>query len=132
MFNENIVFSRFILVSIGSIIGTWIRFNVVSYFQRIHGRGSFGTFAVNISASFFLGLCITMDPLSFEKEHLAPFYLFFCVGLFGSMSTFSSFVLDVMKSFIEKRFKDSLIILFHSLTFGLLAIRLGYFLSNGY
>ena len=70
--DTNIVFIRFLIVSFGAVIGTWVRFVFVRYSKLFVGTVSRGTVLVNICASFSLGLCISIDPLSFQKPVLPP------------------------------------------------------------
>ena len=126
----NMFFSRLFLVSIGSILGSWVRFNATRFFQLTLGKNSWGTMIVNISASFGLGFLVAIDPLPFSEKGLESLHLLLGIGFLGSMSTFSSFVFDLMEEFFHFHYKNSFMILTFSLIGGLFAAGIGYKIGN--
>ncbi|WP_414153528.1 CrcB family protein [Prochlorococcus sp. MIT 1307] len=58
-------------------------------------------------------------------------FLFGCVGFLGSMSTFSSFISDLINTFLVKRWRQFLLVVLFSLVGGALAMAAGVILGNG-
>ena len=56
--------------------------------------------------------------------------ILFLIGFAGSLSTFSSFINDLFKLSIKRKYKDITIIIFSSVFLGLLAISLGLLVIN--
>jgi CrcB protein len=70
-------------------LGTWIM-------ARSGGRFPLGTFLINISGSFFIGLLMTL-----LTERLQPhpdWRLFLVVGVLGGYTTFSSFEYETLQA----------------------------------
>ncbi|WP_414153585.1 fluoride efflux transporter FluC [Prochlorococcus sp. MIT 1341] len=132
MLEDNIVLSQFFFVSIGACFGTLARFNFVRYFQSIYELTFLGTLTVNILASFALGLFISIEPLVFSQASLNSLILFFGVGFLGSLSTFSSFILDILQSIFDDRYKDAILIFLFSLIGGFVAIVIGYSIGKAW
>ena len=85
--------SEALLVALGAIPGAWLRLRLVNHFQPMLPGKHWGTFAVNVTACFFLGLVLALlercDPLT-------SLALLIGVGFLGSLSTFSTFVVEVL------------------------------------
>ena len=82
-----------VLVGIGAIPGAWLRLRIVNHFDPMVPRKHWGTFAVNLTAAFALGLVLGLhinDPCT-DSERVSALTLLVAVGFFGSLSTFSTF-----------------------------------------
>jgi CrcB protein len=55
----------------------------------------------------------------------SPLFLFACVGFLGSLSTFSTFIIDLIKTFLDKKLKLCFGLAFFSVFAGLLLALLG-------
>ncbi len=77
--------STALLIALGSAIGAPARFLVDQYFKKFTDH-PVGTFTVNVVGSFFIGLTFA----SAEQWHD-----FIAVGLAGSFTTWSTFMLDL-------------------------------------
>ena len=130
MHDVNIDFFRFILVSIGAVLGVWTRFVLVEIISKNVNKSAWGTLLVNILASFSLGLFISVEHLTYQNNTLKSLDFFLVIGFLGSMSTFSSFIIDIMSGLIDSHYKDSFFLLAFSLLGGLLAIMIGYEIGN--
>ncbi len=124
-------FSRAVLiVSIASVIGSWLRFLVISYFERQGFSKHLGILYVNILSAFLLGLVVALRSRCEGEICMPSLYLALEVGFLGSVSTFSAFVLEIIE-LISKSFWRKLIqFIFYSLFGGLIASAVGY--SLGY
>ena len=126
----NLVFLQYCLVSTGAILGTWARFNLTAYVQIILGKAYWGNFIVNTFASFFLGLFISINSSYLHDGISNSLILFFGAGFLGSMSTFSSFIWDILQSLYKGQYKDAIAVLLYSLFFGCLAVWIGSVIAN--
>jgi CrcB protein len=100
-----------LLVALGSAIGAPARVLVDQYFKKFTDH-PVGTFLVNIFGSFLIGLTFA----STEQWHD-----FLAIGVAGSFTTWSTFMLDLYLGFELKHYKKVAINLSASLVFGLLA-----------
>jgi CrcB protein len=100
-----------LLVALGSAIGAPARFLVDQYFKKFTDH-PVGTFVVNVFGSFLIGLTFS----STEAWHD-----FLAIGIAGSFTTWSTFMLDLYLGFELRHFKKVAINLSASLVFGLLA-----------
>jgi len=82
-------------IMIGGAIGAALRFMVSNGVYNVLGRDfPYGTLAVNIIGSFFMGL---LTILLLERGDFDPlFKLAILVGFLGSFTTFSTFSLDTL------------------------------------
>ena len=84
---------------------------------------------VNLIASVILGASLSLNNKSDIKIYRELFVLFL-FGFAGSLSTFSSFINDLFKLSIKRKYKDISIIIFLSVFLGLLSISLGLLVVN--
>lgn len=81
------------LIAIGGAAGAVARYLVQGWFEQLGGgRFPWGTFAVNISGSFMLGIVFA---LAVDRSVLAPeIRVPLMVGFIGSYTTFSTLMLE--------------------------------------
>jgi CrcB protein len=97
-------------------LGGWIM-------ARYGGRFPLGTFLINISGSFLIGLLMTM-----MTEHYAPhphWRLFLVVGVLGGYTTFSSFEYETLMAVQSGERWLGLAYVMGSVMVGYLAVWLG-------
>ena len=82
-----------LLIGLGAIPGAWLRLKLVNHFDPMVPKKHWGTFAVNVAASFALGLILRLDDSSAGPGGLS---LLLGVGFLGSLSTFSTFVVELI------------------------------------
>ena len=102
---------EFFIISIGSILGSLIRWKIESIFF------------VNILGCFIFGF---INNLQISKK----FKLFFCFSFCGSLTTFSGWILDLFNIFNKRLY---LLFFFRVILFlliGYFAIYFGYLISN--
>ncbi|MEY4290332.1 MAG: hypothetical protein RL130_274 [Actinomycetota bacterium] len=102
---------NYLLVALGAAIGAPARFLIDARFRKYTDQ-PFGIFAINVTGSFLIGLSLSTS----EQWHD-----FLVIGLLGSFTTWSTFMLDLYLGFELKRYKAAAINLSASLIFGLLA-----------
>ena len=117
-----------VLVGIGAIPGAWLRLKIVNHFEPMVPRKHWGTFAVNLVAAFALGLVLGLqgdNPCTTSKG-LASLRLLVAVGFFGSLSTFSTFAVELLNTLKQRLWLESLLLGVGSIVCGLVAAGLGY------
>ena len=116
------------MVGIGAIPGAWLRLRLVNHFEPMVPLKHWGTFAVNLVATFGLGLVLGLqlnDPCSTSKG-VSALTLLIAVGFFGSLSTFSTFAVEVLNTLKQRNWLEFLLLSVGSIVGGLIAAGLGY------
>ncbi|WP_371804211.1 CrcB family protein [Candidatus Lokiarchaeum ossiferum] len=106
-------------VGAGGFFGAILRY-ILTLTSNNSSKSSFPTrtLVVNLFACFILGLISQFLNLS------AEFNMFFITGFLGSLSTFSTFILDIQKLSRKEKF-SSIIYLSLSIGLGLLSFEVG-------
>ena len=100
--SENLIiisFQSFLLLSFGGIFGAWSRFWLLDYLARFCRRKYLSTFFVNFISTIILSFIFLSQDKLFDFN--PSFLMFFVTGFLGSLSTFSTFIMEVFESFIN-------------------------------
>ncbi len=119
--------SEALLVGLGAIPGAWLRLKVVNHFQPMVPKKHWGTFIVNVMACFALGLVLALNETCSSSTGIA---LLMGVGFFGSLSTFSTFAVELLNELRAGQTLTTLVLALASIGAGLLASALGYGLGT--
>ena len=114
-----------LLVSVGAVPGAWLRLILVNRWSPIVPKKHWGTFAVNVIACFALGLVLSLLE-AVPQDAKAPLALLIAVGFFGSLSTFSTFVLELLAELQARRPATATLLALASVVVGLMAAAAGY------
>jgi len=89
--------TKYWMVGLGGFVGSIARFWLGSYITyRMGARFPYGTFVINISGSFLIGLVVTLLA---ERSHWSPNLLYLIpIGFIGAYTTFSTFELEAFRS----------------------------------
>ncbi len=89
---------KLFLIAIGGAIGSTGRYLASTFVNRFTQTAVFpwGTFAVNASGSFIIGLLWALGEANFIST---PMRFFLFIGLLGGYTTFSSFSVEAMNLF---------------------------------
>jgi fluoride exporter len=89
--------TKYWMVGLGGFLGSIARFWLGSYITgRMGARFPYGTFVINISGSFLIGLVVTLLA---ERAHWSPNLLYLIpIGFIGAYTTFSTFELEAFRS----------------------------------
>jgi len=111
--------TKYWMVGLGGFFGSIARFWLGSYITyRAGARFPYGTFVINITGSFLIGLVVTLLA---ERTHWSPNLLYLIpVGFIGGYTTFSTFELE---AFREVRNGD----IFLALLYVILSVCAGFF-----
>jgi CrcB protein len=115
----------YLLVGFGGFLGANARYALAKWTgQWIDARFPLGTFIINISGSFLLGL---LGGLLAERlvPHSDALRLALGVGFLGAYTTFSTFEFETHALFEDGAWLSALTNIFLSLFLGLLAVRAG-------
>jgi len=116
-----------LLVALGAVPGAWLRLKWVNHLQPMVPQKHWGTFAVNVIACFSLGLVLALLERCGAATGVA---LLIGVGFLGSLSTFSTFVVEVLNELRAGQNLLALALVLASLLSGLLAAAAGYGLGS--
>ena len=115
-----------VLVGLGAIPGAWLRLKVVNHFEPMVPKKHWGTFLVNVIASFALGLVLALVERCSSSTGIA---LLMGVGFFGSLSTFSTFVVELLNELRAGHVLAAAALALISIVAGLIAAAAGYSLG---
>ena len=112
-----------VLVGLGAIPGAWLRLKVVNHFEPMVPKKHWGTFLVNVIASFALGLVLAIYESCSAGTGIA---LLMGVGFFGSLSTFSTFVVELLNELRAGHVLAAAALALISIVAGVIAAAAGY------
>ena len=120
---------QWLMIAIGGALGSMARYAAVGYFTPLFNyRFPFGTFIVNMSGSFLIGLAYV---LLVEKAVLpSEWRLFFITGILGGFTTFSAFSLEMLQMWQEGHVLNSIFYATSSVALGLFFAYLGMQLTQ--
>ena len=117
-----------LLVGLGAIPGAWLRLRIVNHFEPIVPRKHWGTLTVNLIAAFALGLVLGLQTSGrcTSPAGGSPLMLLIAVGFFGSLSTFSTFAVELLTTLQRRHWGEALLLTLGSILGGLLVAGIGY------
>jgi CrcB protein len=115
----------YLLVGVGGFVGANARFLLARWLGAlVETRFPLGTFVVNVSGSFLLGVIGTLAARKMVPSSDA-LRLALGVGFLGAFTTFSTFELETHALFDDGEWLTAVTNMFASLFIGLLAVRAG-------
>jgi CrcB protein len=115
---------KYLAVGVGGFVGSIARFSLAAYVgQRMGTRFPYGTFLINVSGSFLIGLVMTILT---ERTHLNPTYRYLIpIGFIGGYTTFSTFEYETLRAIQDGQFTIGLISMVLSVLVGFLMVWTG-------
>jgi fluoride exporter len=116
--------NKYWMVGLGGFLGAIARFWVGGYISdRMGARFPYGTFVINISGSFLIGLVVTILA---EKTHWnAGWRYLIPIGFIGAYTTFSTFELETFQSLRDGEILFAFLNVALSVVLGFIAVWLG-------
>jgi CrcB protein len=119
---------KFIYLALGGSIGATLRYILSALPHKIYwGAFPLGTLFVNLLGSFLIGFSFILFGKDNIPENL-KFFLF--IGVFGSFTTFSTFMFDSLNLFKGGDVKFAILNLGAANIAGLFFVYLGYVLGQ--
>lgn len=115
-------------VTIGGVVGAWIRWCFSLLFKNKAGGFDFATLFVNVIACLFLGV-VQASSLTTSFQ---IFYAALALGFCGALSTFSTFAVNVVLAYLEDKRLCAATEVFSNLLFCFLAFFVGSYLGGLY
>ena len=112
-----------LLVGLGAIPGAWLRLKLVNHFEPMLPKKHWGTFFVNVVACFALGLVLALNETCSASTGIA---LLIGVGFLGSLSTFSTFTVELLNELRAGHALAAAGLAMISIVAGVLAAATGY------
>jgi fluoride exporter len=114
---------RFLWVALGGALGSIARYAVGAWiFNRMEGRFPYGTFVINITGCFIIGLALTI--LDTHPELPSAWRLTVPIGFVGAYTTFSTFEMETYRT-AQERPSIALFYVVSSVVLGYFAVYLG-------
>ena len=116
--------NKYWMVGIGGFFGSIARFWVGSYITyRMGAKFPYGTFIINVSGSFLIGLIVTLLA---ERTHWNANLLYLIpIGFIGAYTTFSTFAFEAFRSVRSGDILLALLYVTLSICIGFVAVWLG-------
>lgn len=116
--------TKYLIVALGGAIGSMLRFWAGGYVSgRLGSRFPYGTFVINITASFLIGFIMTLLA---ERTHMNPAWRYLLViGFLGGYSTFSSFEYETFQVFQDGEMLIAALNVALSVAVGFVAVWIG-------
>lgn len=117
-----------VFIGLGAIPGAWLRLRVVNHFEPVVPRKHWGTFGVNLVAAFGLGVVAGLDQSGkcSAAGSSGLLMLMIATGFFGSLSTFSTFAVELLNTLRQHQWLQFLVLTVGSIVGGLLVAAAGY------
>ena len=118
-----------LIVGVGGFVGAIVRYALAVWIGQAWGRTfPLGTFVINVSGSFLIGLLMTLFT---ERYSFDPAWrLLFVVGFLGAYTTFSTFGYETGKLINDSEWFFATMNVVFSVTAGFVALKFGEVLAK--
>lgn len=119
-----------LLVSIGGVIGSLLRYYTVIFFGLVTRAFPFGVLCVNVIGSFLVGICAVYCYQYVKASTSELWGAFLITGILGGYTTFSSFSLNTFTMIYDGRLLLALVNMVANVVLCVLATGLGFYLMT--
>jgi CrcB protein len=120
---------EYLWVALGGALGALARYAAgVWIYERLGTRFPYGTFAINVTGCFLIGLSLTV--LDAHMDLSPAWRLAIPTGFIGAYTTFSTFEYETLRAAQHGQMGTAVLYFGSSLALGLLAVWLGMVLGN--
>lgn len=121
---------KIVLVAVGGALGSVLRWLLSEWSLHRYGPAfPWGTFVVNISGAFLMGLImgnlLLRSQTGWGASEELPWKLLLCSGLLGGYTTFSALAWESLRLFESGSYARAAFDLFGTVFIGMLAVLLG-------
>jgi CrcB protein len=118
-----------LVIGIGGFVGAVARYVIALWIGQRWGRGfPLGTFVINVSGSFLIGLLMTLMA---EKFTFDPRWrLLLVVGFLGAYTTFSTFEYETGALLKDGEWTYAMLNIILSVVVGFIALKLGEIIAK--
>ena len=114
---------RFLWVALGGALGALARYTIGAWiFSRMGTRFPYGTFVINLTGCFVIGLVLTI--LDHHTELPSAWRLTVPIGFVGAYTTFSTFEFETYRA-AQERPSIALLYVVSSVVLGYFAVYIG-------
>lgn len=115
---------KYVMVGIGGFAGSIARYWLGSYIgEKMGTRFPYGTFVINISGSFLIGLIMSLLA---EKMRWNPNWIYLVpIGFIGAYTTFSTFEYETLRTVQDGQFLTAFLNITLSVVTGFVAVWAG-------
>ena len=117
-----------LLIATGGALGSISRYLFYNFYLFFFPNFPIGTFFVNFTGSFLIGLLMGYLENHLYNETFIRFFLI--IGFLGSFTTFSTFSMEVIEFINDKRFINALFYIILSVSLCIFGAFLGYFIKR--
>jgi fluoride exporter len=120
---------KYVLVGVGGCLGSIARFWLGTYIgSRMGTRFPYGTFVINVSGSFLIGLIFALLT---TKTQWGPNWRYLIpIGFIGGYTTFSSFEFETLRTMQDGQIGIALLYVGLSVLAGFVAVWVGVVAGN--
>jgi CrcB protein len=115
---------KYLMVAIGGALGSVLRFWLGSYIGgRLGSRFPYGTFAVNMTGSFLIGMVLTV--LAEKTQWSMNWRYLIAIGFIGGYTTFSAFEYETFRLFQDGEMRSAMLNVTLSVVIGFVGVWMG-------
>jgi len=115
---------NFLVIGIGGFVGAVSRYGIAVWVGQRWGRSfPLGTFVINVSGSFLIGLLMTLMAERFTEN--PQWRLLLVVGFLGAYTTFSTFEYETGALLKDGEWFFAMLNIILSVVVGFIALKLG-------
>jgi fluoride exporter len=114
---------KYLVIGIGGFLGAIARYELGVYIgSRFGGRFPFGTFVINMSGCFLIGVVVAL----LARTTLSPYWRYLVpIGFIGAYTTFSTFEYETLRAVQDGQVITGLLNVVLSVVIGFVAVWLG-------